>query len=256
MNCFNPVKSRGRLKGVPRKPPLTPEDREAVRALGRALARLRAARGMTQAELAERAGVTKNAVGDYERGRYAPGGVVLVRIARALGAEPWELFGSRDLARELREAAQEVLALLRREREEGQRGWIPVVEPVAAGRPVEPGEEGGERLDLQGYPGRAVACRVAGTSMVGRGILPGDFLIAVPYRDREIPRGGAGIAILRDRSDPQGAVVKEVQVAADGSSCEVREYPDPSGPPRAVQCRPEDLEFLARVVALWRPEVG
>lgn len=53
--------------------------------IGRAIRTTRKERGLSQRDLAERAGVSHGAVGHYEAGRNDPNVQTLVRIARALG---------------------------------------------------------------------------------------------------------------------------------------------------------------------------
>jgi putative molybdopterin biosynthesis protein len=59
------------------------------------ISRLRAARkakGLSQAELAERVGVKRQAIYDMESGRYLPGTAVALRLARILGCRVEDLF--------------------------------------------------------------------------------------------------------------------------------------------------------------------
>src|SRR5262249_41926734 len=61
--------------------------------------RLRQAReraGLTQADLALRAGVSRQLVGAAESGRHAPAVDTALRLSRALGASVEELFGGED----------------------------------------------------------------------------------------------------------------------------------------------------------------
>lgn len=59
-------------------------------------AALRAAReraGLTQVQLAERAGLTQRQISGYEAGENVAGGVILVRLADALGVSTDALLG-------------------------------------------------------------------------------------------------------------------------------------------------------------------
>ena len=52
--------------------------------------------GLTQGELAEKAGVTRKTVNTVERGHYVPSTVLALRLARALSTTVDELFGLPD----------------------------------------------------------------------------------------------------------------------------------------------------------------
>lgn len=60
-------------------------------ALGRAVKGLREERGLTQAVLAERAGIDASYQSGLERGRRNPSWTVVVALAEALGVTPLEL---------------------------------------------------------------------------------------------------------------------------------------------------------------------
>ena len=61
----------------------------------------RALAGLTQAELAERAGVSRQLVGAVEAGRHLPRVDAAIRLAGALGIDVRELFGVRQPARDI-----------------------------------------------------------------------------------------------------------------------------------------------------------
>lgn len=67
----------------------------ADESIGRRIARIRKARGLTQAELAERIDTIQAMVSDYESDRRRLYAQVLVRIAQALSVSVDELLGTR-----------------------------------------------------------------------------------------------------------------------------------------------------------------
>jgi transcriptional regulator with XRE-family HTH domain len=67
-------------------------DREdALKLLGQRVAKLRLDRGMTQEQLAERMGVSRNHIADIELGARNTGIWSILLIARALNVRPGEL---------------------------------------------------------------------------------------------------------------------------------------------------------------------
>lgn len=90
---------------------------ELQRLLALNLKILRTRRGITQDELAERAGISKNYLAEIETARKYPSSEVFLRLARGLDVRPWQLirdgerlpvgatgdpgFGDQDLVREL-----------------------------------------------------------------------------------------------------------------------------------------------------------
>lgn len=69
---------------------------QAHAALGRAIARARGGRELSQEELAARAGMDRTFVGGIERGEENPSFDKLLRLARALGLRPSELVASAE----------------------------------------------------------------------------------------------------------------------------------------------------------------
>jgi transcriptional regulator with XRE-family HTH domain len=66
-------------------------------ALGRQVRQLRKERGLSQEELADRAGLHTNYIGGIERGERNVGVKALFKIAKGLGVSTPELFGGRPL---------------------------------------------------------------------------------------------------------------------------------------------------------------
>lgn len=67
-------------------------------ALGAAIREHRTAAGLTQAQLAERAGIGRPHLNHIEGGRKSPTVVVLVHLARGLGVDPAVLLQTRPLS--------------------------------------------------------------------------------------------------------------------------------------------------------------
>lgn len=67
------------------------DDSEILASLGAAIREHRTAAGLTQAQLAERAGIGRVHLSHIEFGRKNPTVIVLVRLARELGVEPGAL---------------------------------------------------------------------------------------------------------------------------------------------------------------------
>lgn len=60
--------------------------------LSNSLKERRAALGLTQAELAERVGVTRKTVNTVENGVFTPSALLAIKLAKALGVTVEELF--------------------------------------------------------------------------------------------------------------------------------------------------------------------
>ncbi len=58
-----------------------------IRKAGNRIKRLRHVKGMTQPDLAEKAGLSRNFLGTVERGRQVPSMLILLRIADGLGVD-------------------------------------------------------------------------------------------------------------------------------------------------------------------------
>jgi len=62
------------------------------KSLGKKIQKLRKNKNMTQAELAEKVGITTTYLGFIEQGRYAPSLEVVEKISRRLGVKVNDLF--------------------------------------------------------------------------------------------------------------------------------------------------------------------
>jgi len=71
-----------------------PNDIETM-AIGKRLAQLRKARGVTQMELAKKLGLSQNAISAYERGVARISAPMLLKLADALGISAEEIIGSK-----------------------------------------------------------------------------------------------------------------------------------------------------------------
>ena len=76
--------------------------------VGRNIRKYRAARGMSQAELAERIGKKRSAVGNYESGTREPDYDTLAALAGALGVSAVDLLGEGSDENELWELREEL----------------------------------------------------------------------------------------------------------------------------------------------------
>jgi transcriptional regulator with XRE-family HTH domain len=72
---------------------------DALKVLGERVASLRRERDLTQEQLAERAGVSRNHIADIELGARNTGAWSLILVARALDVPPSELFRPFDKRR-------------------------------------------------------------------------------------------------------------------------------------------------------------
>ena len=72
------------------------ESKDDIRALGERLAALRKDRGFTQVELAERLGVSQNAVSEYENGKSRLSATMLRKIADTIGVSSDEILGRKN----------------------------------------------------------------------------------------------------------------------------------------------------------------
>jgi transcriptional regulator with XRE-family HTH domain len=74
-------------------------DQELIDLVGENIRRVRLRRGLTQANLARRSGISAKQLGRIERGEYEPLLTNLLRVSAALGVDPGELLDGLPLPR-------------------------------------------------------------------------------------------------------------------------------------------------------------
>uniref|UniRef100_I2PWX1 Putative transcriptional regulator n=1 Tax=Desulfovibrio sp. U5L TaxID=596152 RepID=I2PWX1_9BACT len=97
---------------------------EILKVFGKRLRSLRRAKDMTQEQVAERAGLSLQSVGEIERGRGNPTLVNLERLAAAMDIELTALFDLEDMRLTKELAQKELLELLRGASEEQLRAIL------------------------------------------------------------------------------------------------------------------------------------
>ena len=100
---------------------------EILKVFGKRLRSLRRAKDMTQEQVAERAGLSLQSVGEIERGRGNPTLVNVERLSEALSVELTELFDLGDVKMTREQAVQEILARLEGATEEQVRALLTMV---------------------------------------------------------------------------------------------------------------------------------
>ena len=100
---------------------------DILKIFGKRLRSLRRAKDMTQEQVAERAGLSLQSVGEIERGRGNPTLVNVERLAAALDVELMELFDLGDVKMTREQAVQELLSLLDGATEEQVRALLTMV---------------------------------------------------------------------------------------------------------------------------------
>src|SRR5262245_36304080 len=94
------------------------------------LRELRNARGLSQLEIADRTGLTRQSVGAIESGRYVPNTAVALALARCLGCRVEDLFALPD------DAASEPIVLPAFEDASGNRVAVASVRGRLVGHPL------------------------------------------------------------------------------------------------------------------------
>jgi transcriptional regulator with XRE-family HTH domain len=95
--------------------------------LGKKIREVRKQRGLTQAELAEKAGISVNFIGKVERGIHSPSVTTIERIAEALNVKVSALF---DFPEEIPKKEYEIKELIRVLRD-GNSSKIKIVTDIA-----------------------------------------------------------------------------------------------------------------------------
>jgi len=100
---------------------------EILKIFGKRVRALRRAKDMTQEQVAERAGLSLQSVGEIERGRGNPTLVNIERLSEALNAELTELFDLGDVKMTKEQVLQELSTLLESASEEQVRALLTMV---------------------------------------------------------------------------------------------------------------------------------
>ena len=99
---------------------------EILTVFGKRLRSLRRAKDLTQEQVAERAGLSLQSVGEIERGRGNPTLVNVERLSDALNVELTELFDLGDTKMTMAQAKEELLSLLGGANEEELRSILTI----------------------------------------------------------------------------------------------------------------------------------
>ena len=97
-----------------------------LKVFGKRLRSLRRAKDLTQEQVAERAGLSLQSVGEIERGRGNPTLVNVERLSDALNVELTELFDLGDTKMTMAQAKEELLSLLGGANEEELRSILTI----------------------------------------------------------------------------------------------------------------------------------
>ena len=183
---------------------------------------LRKRKGLTQGELAEKAGILREMISNYESGKTTPRESTLRKIALALGADFDELMNLMLEEKSADEQVKDETHLLFRREDEDLRYvekisdvvTLPVLGKVHAGDPNLISEQ--EIIDLIKLPrriGRSAdyALEISGMSMIEAGINKGDIVTVkiqsnADNGDIVIARIGENYTIKRLRKDENGEV--------------------------------------------------
>ena len=147
--------------------------------------------GLTQAELAERAGVSRQLVGGVEAGRHVPSVDAAIRLARALDVSVEDLFGAARRARGVRARRPSSPRASRSSR----GGWATAWSPRPSG-PSRWATPPGPRPTAWSRAGRSGCCagaQATGLVVVGCDPVLGRLRRAAQPRRRAPDGGGAGL---------------------------------------------------------------
>lgn len=209
--------------------------------VGRRIKEARKEAGLTQAELAERMGVTQSVVSDWERGELQSWRVNSDRLATAL-SKPRDHFSASDVSPLLTTGVQVV--------GEVQAGVFRfAVEIPAAERPIIPvlPPPGYERL-------QSVAFKVVGPSMDL--LYPdGSYVIAISAFDTDV-RSGDRVIVYQTQGMLREATIKELRIEEDGRIAlwPRSTHPDYQEPIYLEASDQDGPEIPYVVVASYQPE--
>lgn len=177
---------------------------------GEMLGALRRRDGLSQKELARRAGVSRSAIGMYEAGEREPGFETLQTFAGIFGVTADVLLGKPEAGQALPDNAMPPLPVKK----------VPLLGTIACGTPVLAQENIAGYVDLPDHVGADFALVCRGTSMINAGIRDGDI---VYIRQSDVVDNGRIAAVLVEGSETE-ATLKRVY-AGDGKITLTAENP-------------------------------
>lgn len=157
--------------------------------IGEMIKTRRLARGMTQGQLAEAAGVSESTIAMYEQGRRKPKDHIVEALADVFNVPKWAVLYSEDELEAVTSVPNNIIPIseLRQQR-------VPMIGEVAAGEPIY-GEEIGLFVNSPIECDAAVTIR--GESMVPT-YLPGDVVYIKCVED--VPEGAVAVVFLDDEA--------------------------------------------------------
>ena len=166
---------------------------------GEMLGALRRRDGLSQKELARRAGVSRSAIGMYEAGEREPSFETLQTFAGIFGVTADVLLGRPEAGQALPDNALPLLPVKK----------VPLLGTIACGTPVLAQENIAGYVDLPDHVGADFALVCQGTSMINAGIRDGDLLFVRACS--QVQSGEIAVVLISDEE----ATVKKVILKDD-----------------------------------------